>query len=187
MADKTSASISYLDSLNNKGSKSITDISPTADNGAIKNFCVALNALTTNTIVQIDRIEKTNISDAVPKPKLTLNINQTSVEGISFGTKSNATPLCYGIETQRPETTWNFHFEKADGSVVHIVAPTLFFSSNWSDSTSNVLVYTDTTGYTAFQLIKLVANIHFAETDDTAATTYQLTIADGETTTFVQL
>ena len=74
MADKISASITYLDADNNKGSKAITDISPTADNGAIKNFCVGLLGLTTNTLSQIDRVEKTDITNATPKPKLTLEV-----------------------------------------------------------------------------------------------------------------
>ena len=74
MADKISASITYLDANNDKGSKAVTDISPTADNGAIKNFCVGLLGLTTNTLSQIDRIEKTDITNATTKPKLTLSV-----------------------------------------------------------------------------------------------------------------
>ena len=75
MADKISASITYLDANNDKGSKAVTDISPTADNGAIKNFCVGLLGLTTNTLSQIDRIEKTDITNATTKPKLTLSVD----------------------------------------------------------------------------------------------------------------
>jgi len=64
MADKTSATITLVDSENKKISKSITDISPTAGNHRIKDFCVALNALSTNTISSIEKIEKTDITAA---------------------------------------------------------------------------------------------------------------------------
>lgn len=64
MADKISAVISLLDSNQNKSSKTITNISPTATDVAIKNFCVGLNGLTTNVISSIDKVETTNITDA---------------------------------------------------------------------------------------------------------------------------
>lgn len=68
MADKVSATISYLDSNQRKGMKAITDINPVAANSAIKDFCTGLNALTTNTIVSIEKIERTDITNATSEP-----------------------------------------------------------------------------------------------------------------------
>lgn len=91
MADKISATINIVDTSNKKSSKSITDISPTATNIAIKNFCVALNALSTNTISSIEKIERTDItnpakttrtltispSEATPQSTYPLTVNLT--------------------------------------------------------------------------------------------------------------
>ena len=84
MSDKISANITYVDTDNNKGSKAITDISPTADNGAIKNFCVGLLGLTTNTLSQIDRVEKTDITNATAKPKLTLDVKEDEISTLKL-------------------------------------------------------------------------------------------------------
>ena len=85
MADKISANITYVDTDNNKGSKAITDISPTADNGAIKDFCVGLIGLTTNTLSQIDRVEKTDITNATPKPKFTFPVVEEALANLQLG------------------------------------------------------------------------------------------------------
>ena len=85
MADKISANITYVDTDNNKGSKAITDISPTADNGAIKDFCVGLIGLTTNTLSQIDRVEKTDITNATPKPKFTVPVVEETLANLQLG------------------------------------------------------------------------------------------------------
>ena len=69
MADKISANITYLDSSGKKGTKAITDISTSASNGAIKNFCNGLIGLTTNLVSQIDKVEKTDITSSTVKPK----------------------------------------------------------------------------------------------------------------------
>ena len=68
MADKVSATITYLDANNHKGMKAITDINPNADNSAVKNLCAGLNALTTNTLVRIEKIERTDITNATAQP-----------------------------------------------------------------------------------------------------------------------
>lgn len=63
MADKKSAVISYVDSSNNKGSKTITDIADKIASSKVWAFCEALNALSTNTISQVDLVEKTDITN----------------------------------------------------------------------------------------------------------------------------
>lgn len=70
MADKINAVMTYLDSSQNKGSKTITDINPNAGDGAIKNLCVALNGLTNNTLSSLEKIERTDITNAVAKATL---------------------------------------------------------------------------------------------------------------------
>lgn len=94
MADKISASITYIDANNNKGTKAITDISPTADNGAIKDFCVGFLGLTTNTLSQIDRVEKTDITNAPavkPDLEVTLADLETMRQRLRFGGQSETT------------------------------------------------------------------------------------------------
>ena len=188
MATKTSAVITGVDSNDKTVSTAITDINPSADNGAIKALCESLAGLTNNTLTGIQRVDKTDLDGATTKEKFTVNPNTTSIEGLTFGTKSSgAKPLFYGVDGDKPQLTVEFHCEKADGTSFNIIAPTVLFAANWVDSTKNVNVFCDTTNGSALSAVKLVADLHFAETATTAATTYRLTIADGETTTFVQL
>ena len=93
MADKISASITYVDTANNKGTKAITDISPSADNGAIKNFCVGLLGLTNNTLSQIDRVEKTDITNAAAKQDLEVTFANIPLmrQNLRLGGKSENT------------------------------------------------------------------------------------------------
>lgn len=79
MADKISATITYLDSSNNKGTKSITDIDPSASASSIKNFCEGLTALTTNTLSTIEKLEKTDITSATAKAAITLQTEPTEL------------------------------------------------------------------------------------------------------------
>ena len=187
MATKTSAIITSVGNGNKAVSKAITDINPKADNGAIKTLCESLAGLTNNTLTGIQRVDKTDLSPtSASKEKFTLNLNETTIAGITFNTKTNAKQLSYGASTT-PAFTIDYHWEDADGNTVGMVAATIIFGANWNDSTRALTVYIDTTGASAFQIVKLVADLHFAETDTTSATTYRLTVADGETTTFVQL
>lgn len=62
MADKKSAVINYVDQANNKGSKTVTDIADKIANSKVWAFCEALNSLSTNTISQVDLVEKTDIT-----------------------------------------------------------------------------------------------------------------------------
>jgi len=188
MATKTSAIITSVGTDNKAVSKAITDINPNADNGAIKALCESLAGLTNNTLKGVQRIDKTDLDGATTKEKFTVIFNTTSIEGLTFGAKSSGSkPLFYGVDGDKPQLTVEYYFEKADGSTAHIIAPTILFAANWVDSTKNVNVFCDTTGCSTFGITKLIADLHFAETATTAATTYRLTIADGETTTFVQL
>ena len=66
MATKTSLVINAL-SDGKAIQKTLTDINPAADNAALKTFGQMLNALTTNTYVKTDRIDKTNCDAVVAK------------------------------------------------------------------------------------------------------------------------
>jgi len=186
MADKKSAVISYVDSSNNKGSKTITDLADKIANSKVWAFCNALNSLSTNTISQVDLVEKTDITNAEYKPELELNLHTSNIESIAFGDKK-LTSVTYGLDGEQPNLSVEYYFEKSDGSVAHICAATIMFSANWSDSTRNIYVFSETTGCSALQITKLIADLHFAETDSTLATTYRLTVAEGETTTFERI
>ena len=190
MADKISASVTYLDATNNKGTKAITDISPTADNGAIRNFCVGLFGLTTNTLSQIDRVEKTDITNATTKPKLTLQLdaakvadgklqynsdntriplqifkNPNSVPPFTYKTSAQSSSLyqsfCVGVN-QEPEPD-------VDGTV------TIYAFLYWADSDPA----SDLGGYDI--------DFYFDETATTAATHYRLTINYNTEPTLTQL
>lgn len=201
MADKTSATITYLDENNNKGTKSITDISPDADSGAIKNFCTALNALSTNTISSIDKIEKTDITNATVKPKLTLTILTENLATLAIST-SNSQTLIATIGATRPALTTAalFYYPDNEGDPeadwIETPYPNTnpvgdneysYFTGGYDtvgnlDSIGASCIATDTT------ILKIVVDYMFAETDSTSATTYRLTIRKtaGEAT-FVQL
>lgn len=57
-----SAVITYVDSSNNKGSKTITNIAEDVANSKVWQFCTALNSLSTNMISQVELVERTDIT-----------------------------------------------------------------------------------------------------------------------------
>jgi hypothetical protein len=71
MATKTSLVINAVND-GKQIQKTLTDINPTADNGALKVWGQMLNGLTTNTYVKTDRIDKTNCDTY--ETKLTPNV-----------------------------------------------------------------------------------------------------------------
>lgn len=206
MADKTSATITYVDTNGGKGTKSITDISPTADSGAIKDFCVALNALSTNTISTIDKIEKTDITTTTTKPKLSVEINNVGLGNLAISS-SFVTALIGSLpqKTTKPELTYNALFyshadeDDPDSEIITEQFPNnlpvedndySFFQGGYIHNTIEVqqesvhasCISTDEV------IFKITVDYMFAETDMTAATTYRLTITKtaGEAT-FIQL
>lgn len=201
MADKTAATITYIDANGSKGTKSITDISPMADNGAIKNFCTALNALSTNTISTINKVEQTTITNATVKPKLTLTILTENLATLAIST-SNSQALIATIEATRPALTTAALFyypdNEGDPEANWIETPYpntnptadneyAYFTGGYDtvfnqNSIGASCVATDTT------ISKIVVDYMFAETDSTAATTYRLTIRKtAGDATFVQI
>ncbi|MBR0061776.1 MAG: hypothetical protein IJP68_09905 [Selenomonadaceae bacterium] len=206
MADKTSATITYVDANGGKGTKSITDISPTADSGAIKNFCVALNALSTNTISAINKVEQTTITNATTKPKLTVQVNNPVLSTFAISS-SFATALIGSLpqNTTKPELIYNALFyyhsdsEDPDSEIIVEQFPNnlpiqdgdySFFQGGYAYNTIEVQqesVYASCIS-TDEVIFKITVDYMFAETDMTAATTYRLTITRtaGEAT-FVQL
>lgn len=165
MADKISATLTYLDATNNKGTKAITDISPTADNGAIKNFCVGLLGLTTNTLSQIDRVEKTDITNAVAKPKLTLTLANDAKSALMFSRSSDGSYLFSGTLP-----AFTYKFEAADTTILDSYFVNFFQSNDRIRFGAHTTISSTTTE-------TVTATVYFAETDTTAATTAQIVIS----------
>ena len=184
---KVSLTIEGADTSGKKTSTKIPYVNPKISDDTMKTFAEKCAALSTDTHTATLKTTEEDITTGTGKPKFTVTINTTSVEAITFGQKTNAKPLFYGVEGDKPQLTTEYHCEQEDGTIVNVIAPTIVFAASWQESTKNVNIFSDTTGASAFQLTKLIADLHFAETDVTAETTYRLTIADGETTTFVQL
>ena len=172
MADKISASITYLDASNNKGSKAITDISPTADNGAIKDFCVGLLGLTTNTLSQIDRVEKTDITNATAKTKLTLTLS-SEARNTTYITDPHV-PMILFVETGLPNFTYKV---EATISVTGEFNATLVYSGQQGQ-----IYFSSTTDSTPAESGTYTMTIYFEETETTAATTAQLVISENPVT-----
>ena len=160
MADKISANITYVDANNNKGSKAITDIGPNADNGSIKNFCVGFLGLTTNTLAQIDRVEKTDITNATTKPKLSLTL---SSETTNARTNESDTSGELFVETITTNYTYKVTaFQNAAGK----------FAVNFYKTDENKLHFETVVSYEAGG--STTYQIYFEETETTAATTAQI-------------
>ncbi|MBR3777118.1 MAG: hypothetical protein IKL02_05950 [Kiritimatiellae bacterium] len=187
MADKISASITYLDANNNKGTKAITDISPNADNGSIKNFCVGLLGLTTNTLSQIDRVEKTDITNG-NKPKLTVAM----IDNPSFlkltGFKNEF--MMVRLSTQAvPSYTYKFTSPiavKNEGDANARVAAISFGSNrNASEILDGIGLAGHIENWKSGDT--LTVEFYFDETEETARTTYRLTIRYEAAPTWEQL
>ena len=165
MADKVSATISYVDANNRKGMKAVTDINPNADNGAVKNFCSGLNALTTNTLTGIEKIERTDITNATAKPKLTLTLSSTARNGIYITDQFTCDILF--VETNLP----NFTYE-----VEARISVTDKFNASLIKSDDRIY-FASTTDSTPLESGTYTMKIYFEETETTAATTAQLVIS----------
>lgn len=194
MADKISATITYVDTANNKGTKAITDISPTADNGAIKNFCAGLMGLTTNTLSQIDRVEKTDITNATAKSKLTLEVNDTELAKLAMtseGTSATfaSVPLGFNTNDLRVDTNAIIFDESGGIYVFDTTAPTARYvmAGYVSERTFGAACRFVEEGDHMLDS-DVTVDFYFSETQTTVATHYQLKIT--KTTgqaTFVQL
>lgn len=194
MADKISANITYLDSNQNKGSKAITDINPTADNSAIKDFCTGLLGLTTNTLSQIERVEKTDITNATEKPKLTLEVDNTELAKLAVTSEGTSAqfayfPMGFNTNTLRLDVRTIIWEESGNFYVFDPTAPTsryimAGFASHRSIGAACRFVEEGAHEYDS----NLTVDFYFSETNTTAATHYQLkmTKTAGQAT-FVQL
>lgn len=75
MATKISAVLTVTDTNQKQASKSLTDISPTADKGRIVNLARALVALTTGTLDGVELVTKEDITNEKADPNLTVTPN----------------------------------------------------------------------------------------------------------------
>lgn len=75
MATKISAVLTVTDTNQKAASKSLTDISPTADKGRIVKFARALVALTTGTLDGVELVTKEDITNEKASPNLTVTPN----------------------------------------------------------------------------------------------------------------
>ena len=169
MADKVSATISYVDANNRKGMKAITDINPNADNAAVKTLCAGLNALTTNTLQGVEKIERTDITNATTKPKV-------EIPDFSGGNLLLLKENPGGSRTLSSAGNFpNFTY--------YVDMP-----SNWDDNVV-LMVYNQKTSAALLKLAAYVGSsisgsttgeatitVHFEETETTAATTAVMTI-----------
>lgn len=170
MADKVSATISYVDANNRKGMKAVTDINPSADNTVVKNFCSGLNALTTNTLTGVEKIERTDITNATAKPKLALELTSTARNGIYI------TDQFYSNQLFNESNLPNFTY-KVESSI-----PTIgkFNATLLKSSGSGGVYFASTIDSTPAESGTYTMTIYFEETETTAATTAQLVISENK-------
>lgn len=172
MADKVSATISYVDANNRKGMKAITDINPNADNAAVKTLCTGLNALTTNTLTGIEKVERTDVTNATTKPKVALP---------DFNTYANLANI------KEAEGSYNAALSSGD----HFPNFTYYVDmpSDWTDIQATFTVYNQKSSAALLKMLAYVKpdmpgtvtgeatiTIYFEETETTAATTAVITV-----------
>ncbi|MBR2734098.1 MAG: hypothetical protein IKO74_02400 [Selenomonadaceae bacterium] len=187
MPDKVSATITYLDANNRKGMKAITDINPNADNSAVSALCTGLNALTTNTLTNIEKVERTNITNG-NKPKLTVAI----IDNPSFLklTGFNNEFMMVRLSTQAvPNYTYKFTSPvcvKNEGDTNARVADLSFGPVR---KNGELLEGIGITGYIHDWKSgdTVTVEFYFDETEETARTTYRLTIRYEDTPIWEQL
>ena len=83
MAD-TKIIVTSSDSNNRIAQKNIPNINPDADNGALKSFGQKVTALTDNTLSKVERVDKTDITNAVAKAKPSLVKDGTDVSYVLY-------------------------------------------------------------------------------------------------------
>ena len=77
---KTSLIITSTDQLGKGLQKTVTDVNPDATSAQLVTFATKLNALTTNSYVRTDRVDKTNCdTEASGKQTPTLTLSQSTV------------------------------------------------------------------------------------------------------------
>lgn len=101
----TSITMETTDQTLKKSTRSITNVNPNASTSDIKNFAQALNALTTNTLNQVNRIDKNEIdmSATYQDPTLTVQIS----ENIQSYTTWNENTLTLNIKLSQCPTVLN--------------------------------------------------------------------------------
>ena len=165
MATKISAVMTVTDTANKQASKSITDISPNASDGQVKNFLTALNALTTNTIDGIELVTKKDITDATAKTPLTLTLSGGTGSLIKLVTNGS------GDEVFNQGNLPNFTY-KVEGTTASLNAVSVSF---FKDSGS---IYFNCYGDagTLTSETQVTATLYFEETETTLPAVAQLVI-----------
>ena len=168
MADKVSATISYLDSNQRKGMKAITDINPAANNSAVKALCTGLNALTTNTLQGIEKIERTDITNATAKTKLSLTLNTSDTFLFNMSQPSIGEERNTDIFNQTNLPAFTYKVE-GDAGLLYNFCVSVY-------ETGGHVCYVTGAGEIESTSETVTLTIYFDETETTAATTAQIVI-----------
>ena len=85
----TALSIKGKTQANDAVTSTINYVNPAATNAQLQSLASAMNALTTNTIVDVTRIDKNSLTAAVPKLSRNLALAQSSIAWSSISTDVN--------------------------------------------------------------------------------------------------
>lgn len=84
----TSITMETSTTAGKKSTRSITDVNPDATNADIKNFVTGLNALTTNTLESVNRVDKTKIDTDKTYTPVTMQLvdgqNHLTADGLTI-------------------------------------------------------------------------------------------------------
>lgn len=165
MATKISAVMTVTDTANKQGSKSITDIDPNASDLQVKNFLVALNALTTNTLNSIELVTKKDITDAhepyqpnvtvypVSVPCNTFDMSRSEIFNVSYngakraisvsGTKPDESTISIDNDTKQITITGgeNYAYTMEDGEgKTATVTVTVAANDDYAEGTATISI-----------------------------------------------
>ena len=170
-----------------KFQKVVTDINPNATNAQLKDFATGLNALTTDTVTSIEKVERTNITAATGKPKVTLAIQPELDEFKGSFTEQVSDTAAKSTVPTTITTALTLIGNNDDELSVNDHAYIAMAYVPEGASETKLKFVADMTKTTGTPVAQAIMDIVFAETDTTAETTYRLTVIRGDTPQLTQV
>ena len=166
----TSITLSQQVSSDTKKTRSITNINPDASNQQLVNLATALNALTTNTLKDINRIDKTEIDPDITYYSVKFTVD-TPDEHITFDDSTNTVTINAAGMQQDTEASIGLRMNIVnDGATIAITNKPRVI--DWAFGTNDAIAFYQMSG-------GRVLGISYIKSTDAVSDQFTMTLAGG--------
>lgn len=134
-------------------SKSVTAINPNIDNAVAKTFTQKLNALTTNTLSTINRVDKTEIDPNITYYNVKLIFNVVDGQHITFDNTTNTLTIDAANIQQGEHEMVTLSMDLDTASQAHITNPIRIIDWTFGNN-PDLAIYADATNRLGIDFIK---------------------------------